>query len=117
MEIIHPKTKSDFKQRNTLLQSALRPETLPFGIADEYPIVLSKEGSSYSYCVMEDKKIISHLNLWPRIVVNNQTGAKCCARIVESQAQELGKRQHLKPMGAAVALAERMLLKQESAQK
>lgn len=70
LTIWHPNHASHFKQRNGLLQEALRPEPLPFAIATEYPIVLGEDGASFSYCAAftDDPKnqIVAHANLWPR---------------------------------------------------
>ncbi len=69
MRLIHPQDASRFAARNALLQTALRPEPLPFPIAAEYPIVLSHDGNVFSYCLEDAGRVVAHANLWPRLAV------------------------------------------------
>ncbi len=60
---------SDFKWRNSLLQSTLRPFKTEIPITLEYPIVLHPDQPSLSYCVHKNSRPIAHANLWPRSLV------------------------------------------------
>ena len=73
MNTFHPSTPSHFAQRQDLLQSALRPDPLPFGIEDEFPIVLSRTQTDYSYCATQGERIVAHFNLWPRQFVSGDS--------------------------------------------
>ncbi len=66
MNICHPNTPTLISQRDSLLKKTMRPDPLPYDIADEYPIVLNSKNSSFSHCMMESNKIVAHANLWPR---------------------------------------------------
>jgi predicted acetyltransferase len=71
MIIRHPRENKEFSDRNELLQNSLRPETLPFNIASEYPTILNKENASTSYCMYNaEDKIIAHASLLIRDVVD-----------------------------------------------
>lgn len=72
MLIYHPDETQHFQQRNALLQKCLRPEPLPFGIEEEYPIVLAAEGREFSYCQDHLGGLCSHANLWPRRVIDSR---------------------------------------------
>lgn len=65
MHIVHPTTSEFIVARDQLLQDALRPEPLPYGIASEYPLVLGLN-HQFSYCAIKDKDVVAHFNLWPR---------------------------------------------------
>lgn len=71
--IIQPTTNQLIEQRNKLLQEFLRPTNIPFTIESEYPIVLNPNNPQYSYCLLYDNQLAAHLNLWPRIFINEQT--------------------------------------------
>ena len=66
MRIAHPKTEHDFQVRDRLLQASLRDESLPYGIAKEYPLVLSENASQWSWCGFIEDRMVTHINLWPR---------------------------------------------------
>jgi predicted N-acetyltransferase YhbS len=70
MVLYHPTAPEHFHVRNALLQKCLRPDPLPFPIEHEYPIVLAPEGSNFSYCMNHGESLCSHVNLWPRVVVD-----------------------------------------------
>lgn len=76
MSYFNPTTGEQFKERNELLQLCMRPDPLPFPIADEYPIVLSEEARTTSYCLKSNNRICSHANLWPRSVIDRQGRVK-----------------------------------------
>lgn len=64
-----------YSQRNDLLQESLREPNSEFLISEEYPIVLTKDQSEYSFGItIPEKKsssrLVAHANLWPRVVVN-----------------------------------------------
>jgi GNAT superfamily N-acetyltransferase len=71
MDIRHPNQALEFNSRNELLQTTLRPDPLPFPISKEYPIVLDPQNAQFSYCLIHDKQIIAHANLWPRHLVSS----------------------------------------------
>lgn len=71
MDIRHPSTNKEFKIRNQLLQTSLRPENLNFDIQSEYPIILSDASAETSYCMFDaNNKIVAHASLWERQVIN-----------------------------------------------
>lgn len=75
-----------FAARDSLLQAALRPEPLPFQIAAEYPLVLNRNNSDCSYCVTRQNEVIAHANLWPRVLVDRETGTKCDVGLIGNVA-------------------------------
>ncbi len=113
MSYFNPTKPEHFLERNKLLQICMRPDPLPFPIEEEYPIVLSNEARSTSYCLKHNNRICSHANLWPRPVVDRlgrikgQVGlvgnvatdpsmqGRGHMRKLLSNLEEIGKRQNL----------------------
>ncbi len=52
--------------RDSLLTQSLREGPLNWSYDSEYPLVLSPEGNSTSWCAFLDDQLIGHANLWPR---------------------------------------------------
>ena len=70
MQLIKPTTNHQRKSRDLLIKNALRPEELPFPIAEEYPLVLGQGDNPFSCCISISDKIIAHANFWPRTIVS-----------------------------------------------
>ena len=70
MSIFHPQTSAQREQRDVLLASSLRPDGSHFPIAAEYPLVLSENGTQYSFCLGEPEAPLAHANLWPRRLIS-----------------------------------------------
>lgn len=66
MKMFTPTSIEDFAARNLMLQKSLREPGLRFPIEAEYPIVLSADGSRFSFCFREGDDLVAHANLWPR---------------------------------------------------
>ena len=73
MKIFTPNSSTEYAERNSLLQKSLRENTPYFSIESEYPIVLSKDGSHFSYCYRHESELVAHANLWPRVVTCSVT--------------------------------------------
>ncbi len=79
MIIRHPKTEEEIQSRNALLQTSLRPADMNFPVTDEYPLVLSSDNCSYSYCQFNGDRVIAHFNLYPKEVIDAK--GKTCLNI------------------------------------
>ncbi|MBF0440726.1 MAG: GNAT family N-acetyltransferase [Oligoflexales bacterium] len=66
-------SQEDITERNRLLSESLRPPQPLFPIESEYPIVLDKKNTKYSYCLKVNNVLVSHLNLWPRVLHDRDT--------------------------------------------
>ncbi len=88
LEISQPLAPEHFADRDRLLQQALRPEALPFGINAEYPLVLKHGAGQFSYCVNVDNKMIAHANLWPRILHDAQSGQRTSVGLIGNVATD-----------------------------
>jgi GNAT superfamily N-acetyltransferase len=73
MKIFTPNSSLEYSERNSLLQKSLREDAKYFSIESEYPIVLSKDGSRFSYCYRHELELVAHANLWPRVVTCSVT--------------------------------------------
>jgi GNAT superfamily N-acetyltransferase len=76
LAVFNPYTVAERAARDELLQAALRPEPLPFGIAAEYPLVLGERGAQHSYCatLRGGGAVVAHANLWPRQLIAPSDG-------------------------------------------
>lgn len=92
MLAIHPSLPEQFQLRNELLQRSLRPDPLPFPIENEFPIVLAPEGREFSYCAFEGEKLCSHVNLWPRRVLDKEGRSIFRVGLVGNVATDAGLR-------------------------
>lgn len=73
MKIFTPNSSIEHAERNSLLQKSLRESAQCFSIESEYPIVLSRDGSRFSYCFRHENVLVAHANLWPRVVTCSVT--------------------------------------------
>ena len=61
----------DFHKRNLLLQKSLRHSESPIPIEEEYPLVLSSNQLTKSYCGYLGNEIVTHSNLISKFVIND----------------------------------------------
>lgn len=52
--------------RDELLQKCLRPQNANYHICNEYPLVLSEQAFTNSFCVTSNHQVIAHLNFLPQ---------------------------------------------------
>lgn len=69
MKVMHPSQPEEFNHRNLLLTQSLRPETLEFPVASEYPIVLSQSHAEFSFIAVDGTSLLTHANWWPRHLI------------------------------------------------
>ncbi len=62
----NPASPFERDSRDLLLMKSLREGTLDWSYDAEYPLVLSTEGNSTSWCAFMGNQLIGHANLWPR---------------------------------------------------
>jgi predicted GNAT family N-acyltransferase len=70
MNVIQPKDQSLIDDRDAMLRHTMRPDSSPWPIASEYPIVLDHRDTTASFCVLMDGVLAAHANFWPRPLVD-----------------------------------------------
>lgn len=92
MRFFHPETPQERAARDLLLTRALRADGAPFPIVTEYPLVLSESGVKESFCLGEGETILAHANLWPRLLVDQNTGREIRLGLVGNVATDAAHR-------------------------
>lgn len=67
---IQSASKKYLESRNSLLQDALRDHSFDFNIDSEYPLTLSPSSLKHSYIGLHEGKVITHGNLFPRVLLS-----------------------------------------------
>lgn len=76
IQIRHPESPKEIVERDLLLQASLRPFATPFPVAREYPTVLNPKDVRFSWGLYtENRRLVAHANLWPRVLRNHVTGS------------------------------------------
>ncbi len=68
-EIFHPKTATEFRQRNELIAAEILGDDMA-EVSNEYPLVLLEKYFANSFCIRKDNELAGHANLIVRKLHN-----------------------------------------------